>query len=109
MTIVWDEKAITFGDRTIMFCTYENSDIMQQIDVEGAGFCEINAVVHMGDSKTNISVRNGGNSGAINVRVPNIPAVINTNTPLTVNLATPIMGVGNGEGKLMIIGRRGSR
>ena len=103
MAVTFDTKPIAFGDRTLLIGSYEAADVNNPIDLDQLGFVEINAVAHMGDSKTNINVKTAGN-----ICLPNILRV-STNVPgqLSVVPATPADGVSNGGGRFMIIGRRG--
>lgn len=103
MAVTFDTKPIAFGDRTLLIGSYEAADVNNPIDLDQLGFVEINAVAHMGDSKTNINVKTAGN-----ICLPNILRV-STRTPgqLTITPATPADGVANGGGRFMIIGRRG--
>jgi|14_taG_2_1085336.scaffolds.fasta_scaffold191006_2 hypothetical protein len=103
MAITFDTKPIAFGDRTLLIGSYASGDVNQAIDLGQLGFVQINAVAHMGDSKTNINVKTAGN-----ICLPNIIRV-STDSPGNINItiAAPADGVANGGGKFMVIGRRG--
>ena len=111
LAIVMDTKTTTFGDRTLMTGTYTAADvgILGLLNLTDLGFVEVNAVMHMGDSKTNISLRSG--SSAVDHCIPNVITVVNSNpASVTMNIWNPVAAppTANGGGKFMIIGRRGS-
>ena len=100
--VTFDTKTSTFGDRTIVTGSYTNSDVgpLGAVDLSTIGFTEVNAVAHMGDSQTNMSVKRvTGN----NINKPNVITVAGTQ----ISFKTPIDSVNNGGGRFMIIGRRG--
>ena len=105
MAIVVDTKPITFGERTLMMGTYTASDVgvAGMLNLTALGFAEVNAVMHMGDSQTNINVKTAGN-----ICLSNEITVNNAANNVSMNIWTPMMAVGNGGGKFMIIGRRGA-
>lgn len=103
MAVTFDTKPIAFGDRTLLIGSYEAADVNTIVDLDRLGFVEINAVAHMGDSKTNINVKTAGN-----ICLPNIIRVSTLVAgQISIMPAAPADGVANGGGRFMIIGRRG--